>query len=155
MAVNTPPPGARPPDPQSPGSGSQRTEFLDGETPGISRSQARGKGGWLRFLPRFRNPALVEDLPRVFPLFLLIFGVGMILISLVGDQGLISYYHLRQEEARLREEVKQLQQRERLLRQEIHALNSSRAYIESQARRRLGLVRPGEVVIQLPPKEAK
>ncbi|MDH4246204.1 MAG: septum formation initiator family protein [Deltaproteobacteria bacterium] len=112
----------------------------------------RGRFGAL-LTGNLRTGALVEELPRIFPLFLFLFGAGMILISLVGDQGLIAYYHLQQERDRLREEVTHLELRERKLRQEIHALTSSRSYIETLARRRLGLVRPGEIVIQLPPRE--
>jgi len=99
---------------------------------------------------------LVEDggrgdrLPRGFLVFLVLFGVGMITISLVGDQGLIAYYRLQQERDALRREVQSLQAEETVLRRRIAALKGDPAYIEHLARKRLGLVRPDEVVIELP-----
>jgi cell division protein FtsB len=91
-----------------------------------------------------------DSLPRFFLLFLLLFGVGMILISLVGDQGLIAYTGLRGEAARLRSEVTRLEERRVLLTRQIEALRSDPDYIAVLARQRLGLVKPGEVVLQLP-----
>lgn len=108
---------------------------------------------WLGESPAAR--ALEGELPRVFPLFLLLFGVGMILISLVGDQGLIAYYQLQREAESLRHEVATLQQRRGDLVQRIEALRESPAYIELLARQRLGLVRPGETVIQLRPGDSR
>ena len=93
----------------------------------------------------------MEELPRLFPLFLLLFGLGMILISLVGDQGLIAYYRLQKEAETLRLELQTMQGREQELLREIDALNNSDAYLEMLARRNLGLVKPDEMIIQLPP----
>lgn len=104
---------------------------------------------WLAEGPRGGN--LVEELPRLFPLFLLLFGLGMILISLVGDQGLIAYYRLQKEAETLRLELQTMQGREQELLREIDALNNSDAYLEMLARRNLGLVKPDEMIIQLPP----
>jgi cell division protein FtsB len=126
----------------------------------MKESVGRGALGWMsqsatRCLAWLsggeRSAEAAEELPRAFPVFLLLFGVGMILISLVGDQGLISYYRLQTEASDLRQEVGQLQQRERALLQEIKALRSDPAYIEMLAHQRLGLVHPDETVIQLPP----
>ena len=93
------------------------------------------------------------QLPRFFLLFLLLFGVGMILISLVGDQGLIAYQGLRGEAQALRADVTRLEARRRELAQQIEALHNDPDYIAQLARRQLGLVKPGEVVLPLPLKE--
>ena len=115
--------------------------------------------GWGARLQRFRTWLLdsgsqKETLPRVFLLFLLLFGTGMIVISLIGDQGLIAYYRLRTEAAQLRQDVKRLEKRRTFLGHEIRALRDDPRYIEHLARRDLGLVKKGEIVVQLPAKEA-
>lgn len=95
-------------------------------------------------------------LPRFFVLFLLLFGVGMILISLFGDQGLIAYYGLKREAAQLRADVAALEARRTELVRQIEALRGDPDYIAHLARVRLGLVKPGETVVELPPtREAR
>ena len=93
-------------------------------------------------------------LPRFFLLFLLLFGVGMILISLVGDQGLIAYYSLRREAQSLRADVTALEARRVELTRQIEALRGDPEYVAALARKRLGLVKPGETVLQLPRQES-
>jgi cell division protein FtsB len=105
---------------------------------------------WLRDWLREDDGMWHDAPPRPLLLFLLIFGLGIILISLLGDQGLIAYHGLRREEAALRAEIAALQEEERKLAAEIEALRSDSQYIEMLARRRLGLVKPGETVLQLP-----
>ena len=89
-------------------------------------------------------------LPRALLSFLLLFAFGMMLISLVGDQGLAAYWMLRAERESLQQDVKALEARERELLLEIEALRGDPAYIEQVARRELGFVKPGEVIVQLP-----
>ena len=91
--------------------------------------------------------------PRTFVVFLIVFAAGMLLISLVGDQGLVSYWMLTSERDQLRAEVTRLEARHAELQRVIHALRSDPEYIEQLARRDLGLVRPDEVIVQLPPRE--
>ncbi len=85
-------------------------------------------------------------------LFLGMFGVGMILISLIGDQGLIAYYRLRGEAEALKEDVAGMEGRKNRLLREIEALQNDPATIEHLARKYHGLVKPGDVVLQLPGK---
>jgi cell division protein FtsB len=112
-------------------------------------------GAWQRLQAWLADADSVAsgNLPRFFLLFLLLFGVGMILISLVGDQGLIAYYGLRREAGSLRADVQALQARRTELAQEVRALRSDPDYIALLARKRLGLVKPGETVLQLPPRQ--
>jgi cell division protein FtsB len=98
-----------------------------------------------------RDRGSADRLPRGFLVFLLVFGAGMILISLVGDQGLIAYLRLQEEARSLRVEIQALEGRRQDLDQEVRALRDDPAYIELLARKRLGLVKPGETVIELPP----
>lgn len=94
-------------------------------------------------------------LPRFFLLFLLLFGVGMLLMSLVGDQGLIAYYGLRRDADHLRADVTRLEAQRVELKEQIQALRDDPDYIAYLARTRLGLVKPGETVLQLPPKRPR
>jgi cell division protein FtsB len=96
-----------------------------------------------------------ESAPRPFLLFLALFGVAMLAISLFGDQGLFAYRSLTLQARQLRVEVAALEQREQDLTHQVHALRSDPAAIEKLARQKLGLVRPGETVIQLPPLDSK
>ena len=122
-----------------------------GAAPSGWKGRCHGLLAWL--MDNGANSSLGQALPRAFPLFLLLFGVGMILISLIGDQGLIAFYRLRSEASALREEVKSLQRREVGLIREIEALRDDPGYIEHLARRDLGLIKPGEIVVQLPRQE--
>jgi len=91
--------------------------------------------------------------PRAFLLFLMLFGVAMVAVSLFGDQGLFAYRSLAGQARQLREDVTALDAREQELTGQIRALRSDPASIERLARRKLGLVKPGETVIQLPAPE--
>jgi cell division protein FtsB len=117
------------------------------------RPREPAAGAWQRLLAWLSDgeAAATGQLPRFFLLFLLLFGAGMILISLVGDQGLIAYYGLRRDAQALREDVTRLDARREELTREIEALRSDPDYIAHLARKRLGLVKPGETVVQLPP----
>ena len=109
---------------------------------------AQSLGRWIPDRFRDSTPA---GLPRAFWLFFAVFAVGMVLISLVGDQGLIAYWRLNREARELRHTVEGLQTRRYELHRSIRALHEDLDYIEQLARRNLGLVRPGEVVLQMPP----
>jgi cell division protein FtsB len=94
-----------------------------------------------------------DGAPRPFLLFLLVFGVGIVTISLLGDQGLLAYYGLRREESSLRADIDRLERQEGNVSRRIQSLRSDPQYIEMLARQRLGLVKPGETVLQLPRRE--
>jgi cell division protein FtsB len=91
-----------------------------------------------------------EGAPRPFLLFLMLFGAAMVTVSLFGEQGWFAYRSLAGQTRQLREEAGALDAREQELTRQIRALRSDPAAIERLARERLGLVKPGETVIQLP-----
>lgn len=121
--------------------------------PGLIRRGGRGLAARLGPLRTWlaQDGGMGEGLPRAFVVFLVCFGLGMIVISLVGDQGLIAYLRLQREAGELRERIDTLTVREQRLRLEIKALQNDADYIEQVARRQLRLVRPDEIVIELPP----
>ncbi len=89
-------------------------------------------------------------LPRWFMVFLLLVGTGMILISLIGDQGLIAYYNLRAEKETLLQDLSAMRADKASLAREISALREDQEAIRHLARKNLGLVNRGDLVLQLP-----
>ena len=102
-------------------------------------------------VPKWPNVNAGLALPRASWIFLAVFAAGMALISLIGDQGLIAYRELRSEAERLRVDVVQMEARKIDLVRIIKSLHEDPDYIEQVARQKLGLVRPGELVLQIPP----
>lgn len=78
-------------------------------------------------------------------------GLYLIVPLVVGDMGLVKYFTMRHAYHRLRLEIQQLSEDNKKIEEEIHALRSDPVKIEKLARKRLGLVRPGEVVYQFEP----
>ncbi len=75
----------------------------------------------------------------------LVFG-----IFLVSDRGLLQVRKQRQQLAKAREEVSQLETDNKRLEAEVVALKNDPRALEKIAREELNLVRPGEVVLVLP-----
>lgn len=118
----------------------------------------RGWAKWLNDPMGGLRPAGGADehrLPRWFLLFLGMFGLGMILISLIGDQGVIAYYELRGEYETLKKDVAGMGVKKTELNREIKALREDADTIEHLARKYHGLVKPGDVVLQLPSNASK
>ncbi|MCH7479633.1 MAG: septum formation initiator family protein [SAR324 cluster bacterium] len=80
-----------------------------------------------------------------------VFLTAMILMTLLGEQGLIAYLRMQREAEHLRTEVRELQARQRELTWQVRALREEPGYVELLARQKLGLAKPGETIIQLPP----
>jgi cell division protein FtsB len=80
--------------------------------------------------------------------------VGLAVVSLVGDRGLVRLYQMHQEKTTLEGEVESLAATIDQLKDEARALRSDAATIEAIAREELGLVKPGELVFQFPTPES-
>jgi len=76
--------------------------------------------------------------------------LGLALVSIVGNRGLIRLYHLRQEQAALAREIDQLGAANAALAEEVRALRTDPSRLEAIAREDLGLVKPNELVFQFP-----
>ncbi|ORJ63054.1 FtsB family cell division protein [Geothermobacter hydrogeniphilus] len=86
-----------------------------------------------------------------FPLWWLLPLLLLAGFALLGDNGVLRLWKGYQQRQELRTRVEQLRDENRRLRQEIEALKNDRRTIEDLARRKLGMVRPDELVYQFPP----
>jgi cell division protein FtsB len=83
-------------------------------------------------------------------------GVAVILALLVtwhviyGNHGLSVWQQKRAEDRALQREIKDLQQENAQMRQQIERLNSDPDAIEREAREKLHYAKPGEVIVTLP-----
>ncbi|MGH7375833.1 MAG: FtsB family cell division protein [Candidatus Methylomirabilales bacterium] len=72
--------------------------------------------------------------------------LGLLLVSLSGDGSLIRIYGLSRQRADLLQDIERLKEENARLRREVEAFRQDETRLEEIARRKLGLVRPGEVV---------
>jgi len=76
--------------------------------------------------------------------------VGSLVIAIVADpRGLRRYLRLKQDATQIAAGNARLVTENQKLTREVHALSSNPGYIQRAAREELGLVRPGEVVLEL------
>ena len=86
---------------------------------------------------------------------LLWIGIGLLVIFIFFYlPGLSRVQELRLEEDRLSKELSTLSREIQTLKEEKELLQKDQAYLEKVIREELGLVRPGEMVYKLVPKEA-
>lgn len=78
--------------------------------------------------------------------------VTAVFISLFRDMGVVDSWRLRKTERQLRGEVEKLRQENALLKRTVEDLRGNPAVIEQEARR-LGLIKEGENVIVVPPRQ--
>ena len=78
------------------------------------------------------------------------FGIVMLLISVVGNYGILATNRLEAREQKLIHKLKSMQLEKVLMTEEIDALKTNPAFIELVARKQLGLVRSGELIFYLP-----
>jgi len=87
-------------------------------------------------------------------------GVGIVssylLLSLVfSDLGLFKYFSMKGEYKRIKKDISRLKTENEGLRGEVESLKKDPDYIEALARKRLGLVKDGELIYKFPDKEDK
>ena len=78
--------------------------------------------------------------------------MAAVFISLFRDMGVVDSWRLRNTERQLRGEVEKLRQENALLKRTVEDLRGNPAVIEQEARR-LGLIKEGENVIVVPPRQ--
>ena len=78
--------------------------------------------------------------------------IAAVFISLFRDMGVVDSWRLHKTESQLRGEVEKLRQENALLKRTVEDLRANPAVIEQEARR-LGLIKEGENVIVVPPRQ--
>jgi cell division protein FtsB len=78
------------------------------------------------------------------------FGAVMLLISVIGNYGILATNRLEEHEQILVQKLDSMILEKVLMTEEIAALKTNPAYIELIARKQLGLVNTGEVIFYLP-----
>jgi cell division protein FtsB len=77
----------------------------------------------------------------------------LLLSLLLSDMGIFTLLDLHRTRRDLQQEITDLQEQNAALTDQVHALRSDPVYIEALAREELGMVRPGEKVYRLVPRE--
>lgn len=85
-------------------------------------------------------------LPKI---FILIFSMAMIVISLIGDKGLLDLKRLQAKEQDLLQEIELLEQQKAEWIDKVQSMKENQSYIETVARVKLGLVKSNELIFQL------
>jgi len=82
-----------------------------------------------------------------------ILAVAFILFfTIFGERGLLKIYHLNKEKQEVRLRMEAIKGDNLKLVREVDALKNDRRYLESIARKDLGLVRKNEIIYQFPQK---
>lgn len=107
--------------------------------------------------PRAARPRRKADVPpkaqaaarrtRIVQLAILAVAAVITIDAVVGDKGLLQTFRARREDAQLRAAISQLKADNVRLRDYSRRLKEDPATIEEEARRNLGLVKPGEVLV--------
>lgn len=90
------------------------------------------------------------DQQRLLMMTALIAGGACLLMALLGEHGLLRSLQYRKEKQILSTELRRIEAQNRQLRQEIDVLRNDGKYVETIARRELGMVRSDEIIYQFP-----
>ncbi|MDR2946055.1 MAG: septum formation initiator family protein [Candidatus Adiutrix sp.] len=76
-------------------------------------------------------------------------ALGVLIYLAASADGFVRSSELERELLKLQEEIAELQDENRLLGQKLDRLQTDPSYVEDEARKKLGLVRPGEIIYRL------
>lgn len=96
------------------------------------------------------SPSTPTVPPRRWPLLPLLAVLLLVGLALFGQRGIMKARLYAQQKATLEAELREVEAHNAALRKEIEALRSDRRYIETIARRELGMVKPDEIIYQFP-----
>jgi cell division protein FtsB len=126
-----------------------------GGQPGSGGKRSIVSGGSLRDYPFLRqfyqHQAVISDGLQKF-LFLLVIAT-LIYAFVLGNGGAIRIFMLRHKTAELDQKIARLQSNVETLSQEIERLKSDPFSIEKVGREKLGLIKPGDEVIKIVPRD--
>lgn len=88
-------------------------------------------------------------------IWLLIIILLMLGYAVFGDRGVLRILQAERQQKELESQLADLRQEQQQLREEIERLRNDKDYWEQLARKNLGMVREGELIYHLPPKDQK
>ncbi len=101
-----------------------------------------------------REPATTGN-KNLITIWLLVIILVMLGYAIFGERGVIRTRQAERQKGQLEKQLSELQQQQQQLREEIDRLKHDKDYWEQLARKNLGMVRDGELIYHLPPKEKK
>ncbi|MBE0502792.1 MAG: septum formation initiator family protein [Desulfuromonadales bacterium] len=91
--------------------------------------------------------------PNLWLVIATVAGCALLLTILFGGHGLMRWLQYDQDKKALRAELEKIEEQNAQTRREIDSLMHNRKYIESLARRDLGMVKADEIIYQFPNSE--
>lgn len=77
------------------------------------------------------------------------FSIVVVLLSLIGDKGLLQLMELKKQEKKLQQEIIDLKREKKEWVNKVKSLKNNQTYIETIAREELNMVRNNEILIKL------
>jgi cell division protein FtsB len=108
------------------------------ESPRPQAEDGPDNGGWLDILT-----------PRLVLAALTLAVLGGLAYLTVSADGFIRRAELEREKGKLENEIAVLRDENQVLRRKVEHLRQDPGYVEDEARRKLGLIRPGETIYRL------
>jgi cell division protein FtsB len=109
----------------------------------------------IRKTPGLHSQVRRERKKRIYVFFLIVLGIiAFLSYSLFfGDMGVFKYVELKENKARLEQEIVRLDKENRVLDEQVNSLKKDPYYIEKYAREEYGLAKPDEVIFQIKKKD--
>jgi len=101
-----------------------------------------------------REPAAAGN-KNLITICLLIFIAAMLGYAVFGNRGVLRILQAERQRQQLEAQLVDLQQQQQRLRDEIERLRHDKTYWEQLARKKLGMVRDGELIYHLPSEKSK
>jgi cell division protein FtsB len=109
---------------------------------------------WEVSLAPAREPVVTGN-KNLITICLLVFIVAMLGYAVFGNRGVLRILQAERQQQQLKEQLAVLQQEQQRLRDEIDRLRNDKDYWEQLARKKLGMVREGELIYHLPAEKTE
>jgi cell division protein FtsB len=102
-----------------------------------------------------KNEQKKQPGPNIWFVIASVAGCGLLLMAIFGGHGLMRWLQSDQDKKALTAELEKIQEQNARTRREIDSLMHNERYIETIARRDLGMVKADEIIYQFPSSEKK
>ena len=102
-----------------------------------------------------KNEPSKQPAPNIWFVIATLAGCGLLLTAIFGGHGLMRWLQYDQDKRTLTVELEKVQEQNARTRREIDSLMHNEKYIETIARRDLGMVKADEIIYQFPNSEKK